>query len=344
MLSAVLSSRAMRWLPVLALVLLSTPVAPGEAAVRTAGSLSVSTDRYYAGQRLVWSGTTGQTGRRRLTLQSHMGRSGDHWDAVEGFSATTRADGTFRFGYSGPAMGNISFRVVVGSVATPKVTFYPQHQEVLLRATADDPRAPSGAVVAGEPMTVTVDTGAGGIVLPGRLITLQRRTGVSGWTTVATGTAGADGRDRLTFTAPTEGSQAVYRARAENWTQDGDRVGWFPSFPTYVDVVRRPVAASSLGADRLTHERVALSWVVPLDASITKVAVVRAPGTKTPTWDGNSRARLDAGATRYADGVPAGRTYTYAVFTLNSRGVASPASEPVTIRTPDGPTDGRSAS
>ena len=29
----------------------------------------------------------------------------------------------------------------------------------------------------------------------------------------------------------------VYRARAEAWTADGSTVGWFPSFPTTVDVV-----------------------------------------------------------------------------------------------------------
>ncbi len=333
--SSALTRRASRWLPLLALVLVSAPAAPGPADARTGGNLSVASTRYYAGQQLAFKGTTGQPGRRRLTLQSHMNRPGDHWDDIETFSAMTRDDGSFSFGYPGPAMGGISYRVVVGSVATPPVTFSPAHQEVLLRTRSEDP---SGAVVAGEPMTVRVDTAAGGIALPGRAVTVQVRTGRTGWDDVATGAADEDGVAELAVTAP-DGGTAVYRARAENWTGGGDQVGWFPSFPLYVDVVRRPTAASSLTAARVAHDAVDLTWVMPQDGSIGEAVVVRGPGSATPDWQGRGRARLDPDRTSYTDDVAAGRTYTYAVYTVNRRGVASPASKPVTVTTPAAPVD-----
>ena len=38
------------------------------------------------------------------------------------------------------------------------------------------------------------------------------------------------------MTVDTPGT-VVYRVRQENWFVNGNRIGWHPSFPTYVDVL-----------------------------------------------------------------------------------------------------------
>ena len=77
------------------------------------------------------------------------------------------------------------------------------------------------------------------------MLTLQERTvdqvGVPSytdqWTTLDTTTTNAQGKG--VFTGVTTDADTVYRVRQEDWTEGGSKIGWYPSFPTYVDVVER---------------------------------------------------------------------------------------------------------
>ena len=57
----------------------------------------------------------------------------------------------------------------------------------------------------------------------------------SPWKTVDTASVDVLGKALFTVTEPAAGTY-VYRARLSDWTQNGDRVGWFPGFPTTVRV------------------------------------------------------------------------------------------------------------
>lgn len=212
--------------------------APGsskEAAARA--SLSVSPGTYVAGQKMTFAGTLGVRGRKNIHLQYHMNRPGDAWTDVQGSARHTDSAGRFRFTFPAPAMWGISYRVVSGRAVTPKYTFHAKSQEVMLEAGNNN------RVTAGTPFTVVVDTtpsqaGRADLpppAIPGRTVTLQRRVKVDQWQTVAQQVTDTNGFAQFTVTEATPGT-VVYRAREENWTKDGNRIGWFPSFPTYVAV------------------------------------------------------------------------------------------------------------
>ncbi len=226
------------------------PPAPASPPERAGGSLKVSPSNYIAGQKMTFTGSLGRRGSKPIGLQFHMNRPGDVWTKVEGFRSRTDRAGKFRFTYPSPAMWGISMRVVSGRVATPAHTFHAKSQEVMLSAGNDN------RVVAGVPFAVTVDTtpsqaGRADLpppAIPGRTVTLQRRVNTDRWETI--GTAVTDGAGFASFTR-TEAAAGVvvYRARQEDWTRNGNRIGWFPSFPTYVAVTdgAAPRSASPSG-------------------------------------------------------------------------------------------------
>lgn len=119
----------------------------------------------------------------------------------------------------------IAYRVAGGSRRTPTWTSNAVFQEVTLSA--------SRSAVAGQPLTLVADTSAMPL-LEGRVLTLQQRIGAS-WTTITTSSVGPDGRGSF-LVEPTGAGQAVYRVRAEDWDRGVGHVGWFPSYPLYVDV------------------------------------------------------------------------------------------------------------
>ena len=47
------------------------------------------------------------------------------------------------------------------------------------------------------------------------------------------------------FTGVETDQDTVYRVRQEDWTEGGSKIGWYPSFPTYVDVVSGARAGSA---------------------------------------------------------------------------------------------------
>ncbi|HWJ80685.1 MAG TPA: family 16 glycosylhydrolase [Nocardioides sp.] len=223
-------------------------VAADPAAARQTASLSVSPDKYYAGQGLRFSGSLRRSGRQTVWLEYNMNRPGDAWTRIEGTNHATDASGRFSFRNPAPAMYNISLRVNSASGPTPGHLFHAVDELMTLavRPASGHWSAPVGGwgyvdfrsypAVAGDPFVVTVDTSPeGGPVLAGRTVALQQRVKASTWQSVGTGTVGNDGLVTFRRTVDTAGI-VVYRARAEAWRKAGSRIGWNPSFPTYVYV------------------------------------------------------------------------------------------------------------
>ncbi|RYB94420.1 glycosyl hydrolase family protein [Nocardioides oleivorans] len=193
-----------------------------------AGTLSASPGNgsFTAGQEITLRGSIGAGGRRTVHLQSNLGRSGDVWRDVAGARTRTTAGG--RFTLRVPAhSSHIVYRVVSGSRRTSTWTSDAVHQEVVLTAR--------GSAVAGQPLTLVADTSAMPLLV-GRALTLQQRVGAS-WTSLASSAVGSDGTGSFTVT-PSATGPAVYRVRQEDFDQGVGHVGWFPSYPVYVDVRR----------------------------------------------------------------------------------------------------------
>jgi hypothetical protein len=230
-------------LPILGLILVAA--APSGASALTGdATLTVSPDTYVGGQQVFFDGNIGQTGERRITLQSNMNRAGDGWKDIDGFSALTEADGSFHFGYPAPGMFNISYRVVSAGLATPGWTFYAKSQDLTLDIVSGNPALGDGQVLAGVPFAINVDTtptlarrpDLPPPAFPGRTLTLQQRVAGGGWQTLGTTVTDPQGMGKFVAEAGTPGD-VVYRVRQEDWKRDGSNIGWFPSFPTYVQVL-----------------------------------------------------------------------------------------------------------
>lgn len=231
--------RSLLALPLVGLMMV-TMASPGSSRDAAPASLSVSPRAdYIGGQAITFEGNVGLSGERRITLQSHMNRPGDSWEAIPGWSSQTNANGGFTFVYPAPAMFGISYRVVSGrAAATPDVTFRALSQDVTLAVSGDAP-------VAGQPFTIEADTTPtlyrrpdtiGLEPIPGRGLTLQERVDGDTWETVATTTVGNDGMGYFENLREQAAGTVVYRVRVENWFEGGNKIGWFPSFPTYVEI------------------------------------------------------------------------------------------------------------
>lgn len=243
----------------LVLVLLAPP---GSTAQQRAASLTVSPGVYVGGQRLTFEGNIGRTGVRRIHLQAHLGRAGDRWEDIQGFSTRTQRDGSFRFGYPAPGMFNISYRVVSGRSATPGWRFNARSQDLVLDVRSLAPDLGEDVVVAGMPFQIDVDTTPTLVgrpdlpppPIPGRELTLQQRVDGDQWLTLDTATTDQDGNGTFDVTAADPGT-VVYRVREEDWTAGGNQIGWYPSFPTYVQVLPglpAPTDPATGGATRAT--------------------------------------------------------------------------------------------
>lgn len=222
-----------------------------EASARLrAGSLSTSPAEYTAGQALTFTGNLGKPGVRPIALQLHMGRPGDTWFAVRGFSGKTTSDGSFTFVFPAPSMKNIRYRVVSvnkkgkkgtkGKVlVTQSVLFYASEQDIYLdladsaalTSEYEDPYAS-----AGQPFTLGVSTTPTLPVFSGRPVTLQMRTAPGAWQTVSSTTLAPDGTASFAgLVSPTAGT-VVYRAVQADVTSGGNKIGWTQSYPYYVTV------------------------------------------------------------------------------------------------------------
>lgn len=224
---------------------------PAVAQRAARASFDYTPRTFVGGQRLTFSGHIGVRGRRTLRLQVHMNRPGDVWNTVDGFTRKTRANGTFNFTYRAPSMRDKSMRVVAkGGLRTPSQRFDSRAQDLEISAPS--------VVEPGEAFTVEVDTTAepagadvlASPVFPGRTVTLQQRvtTPVLGyadtWVAVPGAAAETNSRGTAVISVPGGISQdTVLRARQEDWTSNGDQVGWYPSHPLTVAVGGQGAAA-----------------------------------------------------------------------------------------------------
>jgi len=228
------------WLPVLCL-LMWLFVPQGVSAKTIAGSLDVTPRAFYAGQSVTFEGDLGSAGRRQIWLEFHMNRPGDDWTKIEASTTYSAEDGTFSFRFPARGMLNISMRVASSQVATPSVLFQAHDQELALSVEGAQPGTFQEYVryraTAGRPFVLLVDTSPeDSPILVGRTVTLQQRVGTRTWQDVGTSSVDAQGVADFELSVASPG-RVVYRARAEAWTADGSTVGWFPSFPTTVEVV-----------------------------------------------------------------------------------------------------------
>lgn len=235
---------AVRALAVLALAatgaLVATPASAAEPWLR----VNPGKGQYVAGHLMTYTGSLGVPGIRTARVQTHMNRPGDFWTTMTGVSVRTRADGSFTFRLPAPSMRDLSRRVVSGSLATPRVTFSAQIQDLVVVARSGLSHLVDNQVVAGRPFTLAVDTVprlarrlemTPPPAYPGRTLTLQQRTATGTWTTLGTTVSGSDGMATFSRTVATPG-RVVYRVRQEN-VGGGHQIGWQPSFPTYVQVL-----------------------------------------------------------------------------------------------------------
>ena len=241
----------------------------------TAASLRITPGNHYVGgQALVWAGNIGATGERRVHLELNAWYSGNVWGEVEGFSARTKPNGDFSFVFPAPAMRGIRYRVASGRLATPFVTFDAHSQDLSV--------TPVGVPKAGVPFDLVVDTTPtlsrrpdtiGLQPIPGRQLTLQKRVTPTRWKEIDTTEVGPLGLGRFTVREPAGGH--VYRVVQENWSVGGNRIGWFPSFPTYVDV---------RGASSSSGDTVPVPTTRPVIERVPATTSSRVTASSTHQW------------------------------------------------------------
>lgn len=233
---------------------------PGASSARTvaaasaapAGSLNVSPESYVGGQLLTFFGNIGAKGVRKIHLQAHLGRGGDSWQRIPGSTAKTDANGDFNFQFRAPSMFNIKYRAASGKLTTDPMNFKALSQD--LTVEVKDGQTP----VAGRPFTLVVDTTPELArrpdtenlpVFPGRELTLQVRGANGLWqNTGQTTKADQNGMGEFPGVRVDQAGTVVYRVRQENWFENGDRIGWVSSFPTFVGVASstaKPTATRS---------------------------------------------------------------------------------------------------
>jgi hypothetical protein len=337
------------WLPVTAVVV-ALFVVPSSTEAAGPRPLTVRPGAdTYGGQLITFSGDMG-SGIQRIRLQRRDNLAGA-WGTVisprtgKPFSTVTKANGTFSFGFPAPAMNGTYFRVASAKAVTEAHQFDTVHQDVEASTVEVDPAdvpLPRGIVVAGEGFRVAADTvehDRSGKptkpILQGRVVTLQVRSG-DGWKPEATTTIGRDGRldfgDQF-LRAVTGKTPVVYRVVMANWTKNGDRVGWMPSLPLYLDVVNRPPLVRSLDAAE-TPSSVTLTWSAPTDP-VDRIIVARADfGRPHPVWD--EIASVPGGATQYVDSFVFEGPYEYALYSVTD-GIYSREGAPIHVDVPAEP-------
>lgn len=203
---------------------------------------------YIGGQGLRLYGSLGVRGKRKVVVEAHLNRPGDTWQPLPGgvsYAGRTRSNGFFLIPIQAPSMFDISYRVRSGRLVSPPVLFNAKTQDVDLRVEGSTDWAEPVQPVAGEEFSIVADTAAdfykrpttqGLPILQGRTVTLLRRSSPTRWSEVASGRVGADGRFVFGGLVEDEPGDVVYRVRAEEWREDGSRIGWTSSWPLAVHV------------------------------------------------------------------------------------------------------------
>lgn len=327
------------WIPVSAVVVALFVAPSSTGGVAAGGSLTVTPGAgQYGGTRVHWEGNLSSSGEQRVWLQRRGSPTAAWADVPDSFFVDkTNAKGHFDFYFPSPAMNSVYFRVKSRAGASPQHHFTSKHQDAELDVSEANPAdvpLPRGIAVNDEPYSLAVDTVHGAEkeikpVLQGRAVTLQLREKGATWTKVADGTINANGLLSFGPYGPNAAPQVagVYRVRLENWTKDGDRIGWFLSLPFDLTLVDRPEPLTKTGT--IPHETsIDLEWVLPQvpDPERDKIEIYRTmgDGATPPTADKKYQKIADLGpnATLYTDsGLVSNRTYNYAVYTVSADGV-----------------------
>lgn len=345
-----LTTTALCWLPVAAVVA-ALFVAPTSQGAAQRASLDVTPGgNQYGGTNAHWEGNLNTSGEQRVWLQ-RRGTPTSAWADVPDslYVDTTNSAGHFSFDFPTPAMNSVYFRVKSRTGESPAHLFTSKHQEAdlsLVELSPADVALPQGVAVGiavdGEPIDMLVDTRGADKesrpILQGRAVTLQRRDITGGdvtWDFVANGTVGNNGKLSFRFGPgglPQETGD--YRVRLESWTQGGDQVGWYPSFPFDLKVVDRPGPVKNLNANA-TSSSVKLTWDLPA-GSVARIVIARSfSGTPSLPRD-VIKDDLAGTATSYGDGsVFPSTTYQYAVYTVSRDGVYTRVPDTTTVTTPD---------
>lgn len=227
--------------------------AVSSSANAAAFSLSASPRVYVGGQMLTYSGNVGRGGVT-VTLQGSQ-RPGAPWAKIA--RVRSEPDGSYSFTRPAPSMRGIMRRVVAEGDASNVLRMYAQSQDVVM--------APVGTPVAGETFQIVASTVPGphwprghqfyvkgrpdlpGPVFTGRELTLQRNGPGGSWLDVpgARATVKGDGTGTFDVTADEAGT-TVYRVVQQDYRQSGGpAIGWFPSFPTPVQIARNRAEATT---------------------------------------------------------------------------------------------------
>ena len=333
-------------------IVVSLFVAPSSTGAARLGSLTVTPGgNTYGGQSVRFQGDMGN-GQQRIFLQ-RRGCPTCTWSEVvdprtgRPFSRLTKANGEFDFTFPAPAMNAVYVRLHSGRADTDPHQFRTVHQDADIlfeEQTPADVPLPRGFAVLGEAYQLNVDTvrvpsGPNRPALSGRRVELQRRDGSTHqWTFVAEGRLGPAGLASFANRLPVPGDSGVYRVVLDDWTQGGDDIGWFPSLPFYLDVVRRPIPVGPLTFAPPTTSSVRLSWNLPADAERSRIVIARTtfgdPDASNPS---HVIATIDGEATTYLDTrlISPDTTYNYAVYTRSPDGVYSRLSTDGQVQTPD---------
>ena len=276
-------------------MLAATGASPVASAETKAATLRVTPPVFVGGQALNFVGEISGAPNSQLKIQTHFNRPGDAWNTRDGVVGTTNGKGEFDFSHPAPNNFGISFRVRAANGQTsPAVRFEPRQQEAALSLNGGPEQAP-GTVKLGDTFTIDVDTtptGRGNLgrpapAFPGRKLALQQRVKGNSWKTVATAPASANGTARFVRTANEVGPLA-YRVRQDDIKTEGNRIGWFPSFPLEISVVARRattgVASTSRGAAPITPARATAPATVARSGGATPLASQRYKWGPTQ-WD-----------------------------------------------------------
>lgn len=338
------------WLPVAAVVVALFAVPSSQGAAQRASLNVTPGGKQYGGTNAHWEGNLSTRGEQRVWLQRRGTPSSAWADVPDSFYVdTTTADGHFSFDFPTPAMNSVYFRVKSRSGESPAHQFFTKHQEAELSLTELQPAdvllpqgLSVGTMVDGEPVEMLVDTRGPAKdlrpILHGRAVTLQQRETKGDhvtWNPVARGTVGGNGK--LTFRIGPGGvppADGYYRVRLENWTQGGDDVGWYVTFPFDLRVVDRPDPVTKLESIA-TSSSVKLTWDLPpgpVDHIVIARSSFRSPSAPADVIKGD----LSGTATTYGDGsLSSGTTYHYAVYTVSRDGAYTRLPTRTTVRTLD---------
>ena len=330
-----LTRMVIAWLPVACLLGLAFVAAsPGSSAIRISGSLSISPKEFYGGQAVTFSGSIG-SGKHKIWLEYNMGHG---WTRIEGSNKTTDASGHFKFQFPARGMNNIKLRVATQGAATPQVNFTAVDQAVSLTVRSQEALdsttdcrpdlqlyksyyAPTAT-----PLDIHVDaTPDGEPPLKGRTVTLQSRTGSGSWTSVATSKLDDHGEATFAVTASTT-DEVVYRAVLGAIKNGVNRIGWFPSFPTYVDPQDRPHVATAVHTADPTPGSpnpadIDLTWN---DGTASTIVAWNKGSTAPLTPDGADDVRVVTGGSPInLDDLVPDQQYAFSVFTRTGHGVCA---------------------